>query len=302
MPINLAAIKDELLPGLYELTGKYPQIKTQWTEVFEKATSTMALERSVQMRFLPLARIKTEGGQTHFDQAAGQRYVYNQEHNEVGLGYAVTRKAIDDNLYRSQFNLTQLNLQDVFAQTKEIFAADILNSATTANANIGGDGKALCATDHPLDLGTFANRPTVDIGLNEAGLEAAETSIRGFKDQAGLKVLAKSRKLVVPRALKFVAERLTKTTLRVGTANNDVNALMSSSTLPEGYTVMDFLTSAYAWYVLTDKKGLRYMQRKPFETDMQVDFTTDNLLVKGYERYSFAHYDPRVIYGSFPTA
>ena len=303
MAVNLSAIKDLLLPGLRGVEGKYEQIPSQYDKIFTKHNSKMALERTAEMRFLGYAQLKTEGAQTSFDNSAGERYVYNQEHIEIGLGYAITRKAIDDNLYKSQFAPSNLGLIESFQQTKEIYGANILNTATTYDATVGGDGKALCATDHPIDGGTVANRPTTDVDLNEATLLNGMISIRtNFKDQAGLKVFARGRRLVVPPALEPTAIRLTKTELRPGTADNDVNAIMmTAGGLPEGYMVNDYLTSATAWFLLTNIDGLSYMTRVPFETDMQVDFVTDNLLVKGYERYSFGYYNWRSIYGSFPS-
>ena len=304
MAVNLSAIKDLLLPGLRGVEGKYEMIPSQYDKIFTKHDSKMALERTAEMRFLGLAQLKTEGGQTAFDNSAGERYVYNQEHVEIALGYAITRKAIDDNLYKTQFMPSNLGLIESFHQTKEIYGANVLNTATTYNSSIGGDGKALCATDHPIDSGTVANRPTVDVDLNESTLLNAMIAIRtNFKDQAGLKVFARGRRLVVPPQLEPVAIRLTKTELRPGTADNDVNAIMmTAGGLPEGYMVNDFLTSQYAWFLLTNIDGLSYMERVKFESDMQVDFVTDNLLVKGYERYSFGYYNFRSIYGSFPTS
>jgi phage major head subunit gpT-like protein len=303
MAVNLSAIRDLLLPGLRGVEGKYEQIPSQYDKIFTKHDSKMALERTAEMRFLGLAQLKTEGGQTAFDNAAGERFIYNQEHTEIALGYAITRKAIDDNLYKSQFAPSNLGLIESFQQTKEIYGANVLNTATTYNSAIGGDGKALCATDHPIDGGTVANRPTTDVDLNEATLLNGMISIRtNFKDQAGLKVFARGRRLVVPPALEPVAIRLTQTELRPGTADNDVNAIKGTAGgLPEGYMVNDYLTSATAWFLLTNIDGLSYMERVKFETDMQVDFVTDNLLVKGYERYSFGYYNWRSIYGSFPS-
>ena len=303
MAVNLSAIKDLLLPGLRGVEGKYEMIPSQYDKIFTKHDSKMALERTAEMRYLGLAQLKTEGGQTAFDNAAGERFVYNQEHTEIALGYAITRKAIDDNLYKTQFHPSNLGLIESFQQTKEIYGANILNTATTYNASIGGDGKALCATDHPIDGGTVSTKPAVQVDLNEASLLNAMISVRtNFKDQAGLKVFARARKLIVPPQLEPVAIRLTKTELRPGTADNDVNAIMSTAGgMPEGYMVNDFLTSSYAWFLLTNIDGLSYMERIKFETDMQVDFVTDNLLVKGYERYSFGYYNFRSIFGSFPT-
>jgi phage major head subunit gpT-like protein len=303
MAVNLSAIKDLLLPGLRGVEGKYEQIPSQYDKIFTKHDSKMALERTAEMRFLGLAQLKTEGGQTAFDNGAGERYVYNQEHTEIALGYAITRKAIDDNLYKTQFMPSNLGLIESFHQTKEIYAANVLNTATTYNASIGGDGKALCAADHPIDGGTVSNIPATPVDLNESTLLNGMIAIRtAFKDQAGLKIFARGRKLIVPPQLEPVAIRLTKTELRPGTADNDVNAIMmTAGGLPEGYMVNDFLTSTRAWLLLTNIDGLSYMERVKFESDMQVDFVTDNLLVKGYERYSFAYYNWRAIWGSFPT-
>jgi len=303
MAVNLSAIKDLLLPGLRGVEGKYEQIPSQYDKIFTKHDSKMALERTAEMRFLGLAQLKTEGGQTAFDNSAGERYVYNQEHTEIALGYAITRKAVDDNLYKTQFMPSNLGLIESFQQTKEIYGANVLNTATTYNASVGGDGVSLLNYNHPIDGSTVANTPAVQVDLNEATLLNAMIAIRtNFRDQAGLKVFARGRRLIVPAALEPTAIRLTKTELRPGTADNDVNAIMmTAGGLPEGYMVNDFLTSARAWFLLTNIDGLSYMERVKFETDMQVDFVTDNLLVKGYERYSFGYYNWRAIYGSTPT-
>jgi len=304
MAVNLSAIKDLLLPGLRGVEGKYEQIPSQYDKLFTKHDSKMALERTAEMRYLGLAALKTEGAQTSFDNGAGERYIYNQEHNEIALGYAITRKAIDDNLYKTQFHPSNLGLVESFQQTKEIYGANIFNTATTYNGAIGGDGVALCSTAHPIDGGTVANKPAIDVDLNEATLLNAMIAIRtNFRDQAGLKTFSRGRKLVIPPQLEPVAIRLTKTELRPGTSDNDVNAIMATAGgIPEGYMVNDFFTSAYAWFMLTNIDGLSYMERVKFETDMQVDFVTDNLLVKGYERYSFGYYNWRSIFGSFPTS
>ena len=301
MAVNLSQIKDLLLPGLRGVEGKYEMIPSQYDKIFTKHDSKMALERTAEMRYLGLAQLKTEGGQTAFDNAAGERYVYNQEHTEIALGYAITRKAIDDNLYKTQFMPSNLGLIESFHQTKEIYGANVLNTATTYNASVGGDGVALVSASHPIDGSTISNYATND--LNEGTLLNAMIAIRAnFRDQAGLKVFARGRRLIVPPQLEPVAIRLTKTELRPGSADNDVNAIMSTAGgLPEGYMVNDFLTSQYAWFLLTNIDGLSYMERVKFESDMQVDFVTDNLLVKGYERYSFGYYNWRSIYGSFPS-
>ena len=304
MAINLAAARDLLVPGLRKVTGEYKDIPRIYDKIFEVGKSNLSVERTASMRFLGLAALKNEGGATTFDNNAGERYVYNQEHIEIGLGYAITRKMIDDNLYKSQFKPSNLGLQKSFNQTKEIYGANLLNTATTVNSSIGGDGVALCSTAHPIDGYTIGNRPTVDVDLNEATLLNVQASIRGnFRDNAGLKIQARARKLVVPLALEPIAIRLLKTELRPGTADNDVNAILATSGgIPNGYIVHDYLTSNFAWFVLTDQEGLLYLQRVAFEMDAQVDFTTDSLLVKGYERFSFGYYDWRSVYGSFPTS
>lgn len=302
MSINLSGIRDLLLPGLYDLTGQYEMIPTQWSTVFEKRNSKMALERSVAMRYLGLASIKNEGGATAFDNAGGERWVFNQEHNEIGLGYSITRKSIDDNLYKEQFNPSNLGLVDSFAQTKEIFGANVLNNAFTYQTQIGGDSQALCATAHPVDGGTWANLPATPLDLSESAIQSGLINVRQFVNEANIKIFARGRKVIVPIQLEYVMERLYKSELRPNTANNDVNATITSGGIPDGYQVMDFLTSAFTWFIKTDKPGLNYMSRVPFETDMQVDPITGNLLVIGYERYSFGYNDPRAIWGSNPSS
>jgi len=306
MPVALTSIRDLLKPGLYAVEGKYDMIDSQWSKVFTTRKSTMAVERKVQTAFLGLAQLKSEGGQTSFDNNAGQRWVYNAESFEVGLGYAITRKAIDDDLYKSQFNPTNLQMLDSFNQFKEIQCANIFNNGQTYDSTIGGDGKALFATDHPVDGATVANTFSTALDLNESSLLQAMTNVRAnFVNERNLKIYARAEKLLVPVALEPVAIRLTKTELRPGTANNDVNAILSTSGgLPGGYMVWDYLTSSSAWFLTTNyaKDSLLMMKRIAFETDMQVDFTTDNLLVKGYERYVPTFNDWRCGYASFPSS
>src|SRR3984957_11133615 len=303
MAVNLSSIKDLLLPGLRGINGKYEMIPSQYDKVFTKYDSKLALERTAELRFLGYAQLKSEGGQTQFDNGAGERYVYNQEHTEIGLGYAITRKAIDDNVYKTQFHPSNLGLIESFQQTKEIFGANLFNTATTYNTAVGGDGVAILSTAHPTDYGSIANTPTTQVDLNEATLLNAMVSIRtNFRDQAGLKIFARGRKLLIAPANEPTAIRLTKTELRPGTNDNDVNAILTTAGgLPEGYITNDYLTNSPCWFLLTNIQGLSWMQRIAFETDMQVDFVTDNLLVKGYERYSFSYNNWRSIYGSTPS-
>jgi len=304
MATNTSAIRDLLFPGLRGITGKYPQIPTQYDKIFTKTTSKMGLERTAELRFLGLARLKQEGGATQFDNNAGERYVANQEHNEISLGYALTRKLIDDNQYKAQFKASNLGLMESFVQTKEIYGAAVLNLGQTYNSAVGYDGVSLFNTAHPIDGSTIANTPSIQVDLSEGSLLNGMVSVRtNWKDVAGLKMFARARKLVVPPQLEPVAIRLTKTELRPGTADNDVNVIsFTAGGLAESYVVNDYLSSSYAWFLLTNIEGLMYMERVPYETDMWVDEVTDNLLVKGYERYSFGYTNWRSCYASFPTS
>ena len=304
MAVSLSSIKDLLLPGLMDVTGQYEKIPPQWQKVFTKKKSNMALERTVSVRFQGLAQLKLEGAPTAFDNNAGERFVYNMEPVEVGLGYAMTRKAIADNLYKTQFKPTNLDLQKSFADFKEIEAAAIFNSCTTVTPGLGGDGQPLASTAHPVDGTTWGNTPVTQLDLNEASLLSSMTAIRrNFVNEAGLKIKARARKLIGPPELEQVMIRLTKTVLRPGTANNDVNAVLSlSGGLADGYEVMDYLTSPYAWFLKTDVDGLIYIERENFEMSMWVDDYTDNLMVKGYERYGFFYNDPRAIYCNTPLS
>ncbi len=303
MAINVAALYDLTRPGLRGIEGKYKMIPRQWPKVFQRGVSKMGLERTVEARYVGLPQLKFEGGAVAMDNNAGERFVYNHEHFEVGLGYAITRKAIDDNLYESEFPASNLGLQNSFSQAEEIYCANVLNTANAYNTNIGGDGVALCSTAHPIDGGTFSNTFSTQLDLNEAALLSALTNIRtNFRDQAGLKIFARGRKLLVPPALEWVAARLVHTPLRPGTGDNDVSALQATGSLPEKYEVMDFLTSQYAWFVQTTIDGLMFLERIAFEMSMEVDFITDNLLIKGYQRYYVGYKNPRGIYGAFPLS
>ena len=304
MPVSLANVRSELLPGLFDVRGSYDMIPRQWDKVFKTHKSSMAVERSTQMAFVALPYLKDEGAATQFDNNAGERFTWAFVHIEVALGYAITRKAIDDNLYKAQFNPTNLKLQEAFAQFKEIQAANIFNLGTTYNAQQVGDGVAFFSTVHPYDGGTWANTSATPKSLNESTLLANMTNVRTqFVNERGMRILSRARKLVVPANLEAVAIRLTKTELRPGTADNDVNAILSlSGGLPEGFIVLDFLTSNFAWFLTTNIEGLIHMLRIPYESDMWVDNVTDNLLVKSYERYSFGINDPRAAWGEFPSA
>jgi hypothetical protein len=305
MPVALSQIRDLLLPGLWGISGKYPMIERQWPKIFRETESNMALERRAAMRYLGFAQLKQEGAPTAFDNAAGQRYVYNAEHFEIGLGYAITRKAIDDNLYKAEFGPNSDGLMESFKETEEIYAANVFNTGTTYTPATGGDGVALfSAAGHPIEGATIPNEPSPDVDLNETSLLNALITIRTtWKDNAGLKIHARGKKVVVPPNLEPIALRLFRSELRPGTANNDVNAILGmNDSLQEGFQVWDYLTSSFAWFILTNHEGLIFFHRKRFETDMSVEFTTDNLLVKGYQRYVPTYYDWRAVWGTFPTA
>ena len=303
MAIAIGAIRDLLLPGLMAVTGEYKDLSNFYGKIFSKRNSNLQIERSVAVRYMGLAALKQEGGPTPFDNNAGERWQYNMEPFEVGLGYAITRKAIDDNLYKTQFRPSALGLNMAFNQFFEREAANVFNTANSYNTQLGGDGVALVATNHPYDGGTWANRPTIDADLNESSLLDAQTAIRqNFVNEAGLKIYARAKQLIVPLAQQRVAIRLLQTELRPGTGDNDVNAItrMDENGLTK-FIAYDYLTSSRAWFVQTNIEGLIYLDRVPYETDMWVDNYTDNLLVKGYARLGFFYNDPRAVYGSFPT-
>lgn len=303
MPVALAAMRDLLLPGLWGVDGRYPAIERQWPQVFKQTESEMAFERKVSVRYLGYAAVKQEAGPTVFDNNAGQRYVYNAEHIEIGLGYGISRKSIDDNLYKAEFGPSNDGLMESFKETEEVFAANLINNATTFNPQIQGDGVALVNTAHPIDGATIANQPSPDISLNETALLNALIAIRtNWKDNAGLKIHARGRKLIVPTQLEPVAYRLFRSELRVGTGTNDANAVIGmEQSLRDGYMVWDYLTNAFCWSVLTNHQGLIFFHRKRFETDMSIEFSTDNLLVKGYQRYTPSYHDWRALWMTFPS-
>lgn len=304
MAINLASIADLLLPGLRGITGEYEQWPAIWPELFDKGTSEMQQERTASVQFLPLAQIKNDGGQTFFYNGSGESFIYNQVHIAIALGYAITRNAIEDNLYKSSFRPSNLGLQRSFTQTKEIYGANVFNNAGTYDATVVGDGVALLSTAHPIPAGgTWANRPSVDVDLNEASLLAGQIAIQtGFYDNAGLRMMATGKTLVIHPNNEPVARRLIYAELRPGTSNNDPNVIGTVAGGINKYVKNVFFTSPYPWFIKTDVPGLLYLQRIPFETDMQVDFTTDNLLVKAYERFSFNYNDPRALWGTLPTS
>jgi hypothetical protein len=302
MPINRASFRDGLLPGLADVEGKYPQLPTRYKEWAAVSTSKMAMERIDEMRYTGLAQLKAEGAATTFDNASGQRFTYVANMVNVGLGFAMTRELLDDNLYKDQFGPSSMGLAESFSQFKEVYVHNLLNTATTYNSNIVADGVALLSTAHPIDNGTYANTFATQLSFNEAAVEAALNTIRLWPDQAGLLAMVRARKIIVPVGLSWAAERLFKTELRTNTANNDVSAIITSGAVPEAYTVSEFLTSSFAWFVMTNVKGLRVFDRVPYEMDIQVDATTGNLLCVGYERYGTTYSNPRAVFGSTPTS
>src|SRR5215469_2742564 len=196
MPVALANIRSELLPGLFDVRGSYEMIPRQWDKVFKTHKSNMAVERSTQMAFVGLPFLKDEGAATQFDNNAGERFTWAFVHIEVALGYAITRKAIDDNLYKAQFNPTNLKLQEAFAQFKEIQASNILNNGQTYQTSIVGDGVSLFNTAHPYDGGTWANTSATPLSLNESTLLANMTNVRTqFVNERGLRILSRARRL-----------------------------------------------------------------------------------------------------------
>ena len=307
MAVNIAQIKNLLLPGLYKVKGEYAKYPAEWSQIFTTQKSTLAIESAVQNRVLGLAQLKVEGGATAFDNNAGQRQVWNAEAQEVALGYAITLKSVEDNQYTKDFNLMNLKLKDSFAQFKEIQGANVFNNGQTYDASIGGDGVALFSTAHPYDLGTWANTFSVQLDLNETSYLQACISINStFVDEAGLRINANAKKLIVPPALEPVAGRLLESELRPNTANNDINVIRTMGSTAKTYMVYHYLTSNYAWFVTTDLskqgQGLLYFDRIAYDMDMWCDNVTDNILTKGRERYVFSYNDPRAAWGSFPTA
>jgi len=249
------------------------------------------------------APTKSEGSAINFDDA-NEAYTARYNHETVALAFSITEEAIEDNLYDRLGSRYTRALARSMAHTKQVKAAAVLNNAFTGGATAGGDGVALCATNHPLtNGGTFANTPAVAADLNETSLEDALINIAGFVDERGLKVALRGTKLIIPRQLQFVAERLMVSNLRVGTADNDTNAIRSMGMLPDGYAVNDFLTDPDAFFVKTDApRGMIHFERTPLSTNMEGDFDTGNMRFKARERYSFGFSDPRCVFGSAGAA
>lgn len=299
MAINLNAIKSLLVPGLNKVFGDYKEIPAQWKEIFEQYTSEKNYERDVEVRLFGLGQERAEGASTHYDEA-GEQAAYVYRFTGQSLGFIMTKYAIEDNLYKSAFKPNADALKRSMRQTKEVICANVLNNANDATGNYyGGDGVALLSTAHPLNVGTYSNTPSIQSELTEAALADAGVAIRRFKDAAGLRVMARGRKLIVTPELEYVADRLLNTRGRVGTSDNDNNTV--ASILGLTYTVNDFITNTKAWFIKTDvTDGLKYFQRTPIEVTMQTDFDTDSLKTKAHERYGAGWSNSRGIYGSMP--
>ena len=299
MAISRAQLMKELLPGLNALFGlEYKKYGEEHKEIFEQESSERSFEEETKLSGFSAAPVKNEGSALAYDNAQ-EAWTARYVHETIAMGFSLTEEAIEDNLYDSLSSRYTKALARAMAYTKQVKAANILNQAFTGGPTYG-DGKTLCATDHPLvSGGTNSNRPTVAADLNETSLEAAVIQIAGWTDERSLLIAAKPRKLIVPPSLQFVAERLLKTELRVSTADNDINALKSMGSIPEGYAVNHYLTDTNAWFLMTDvPNGLKHFVRTPMQTGMDADFDTGNSRYKARERYSFGVSDPLGIFGS----
>ena len=300
MAISRAQLAKELEPGLNALFGmEYSRYENQHSEIFTTESSDRAFEEEVMLSGFGAAPTKSEGSAVNFDDA-NEAYTARYNHETIALAFSITEEAVEDNLYDRLSSRYTRALARSMAHTKQVKAAAVLNNAFAAGASAGGDGVALCDASHPLtNGGTFANEPSTAADLNETSLEDALINIAGFVDERGLKVALRGMKLVIPRQLQFVAERLMVSNLRVGTADNDTNAIRSMGMLPEGYAVNDFLTDTDAFFVMTDApRGMIHFERLALQTKMEADFDTGNMRFKARERYSFGFSDPRCIFGS----
>ncbi len=300
MAISRAQLAKELEPGLNALFGmEYSRYENQHSEIFTTESSDRAFEEEVMLSGFGAAPTKSEGSAVNFDDA-NEAYTARYNHETIALAFSITEEAVEDNLYDRLSSRYTRALARSMAHTKQVKAAAVLNNAFTAGASAGGDGVALCDASHPLtNGGTFANEPSTAADLNETSLEDSLINIAGFVDERGLKVALRGMKLVIPRQLQFIAERIMASNLRVGTADNDTNAMRSMGMLPEGYAVNDFLTDTDAFFVMTDApRGMIHFERTALSTNMEADFDTGNMRFKARERYSFGFSDPRCIFGS----
>ena len=300
MAISRAQLAKELEPGLNALFGlEYNRYENQHAEIFDTEASDRAFEEEVMLSGFGAAPTKTEGSSISYDDAQ-EAYTSRYTHETVALGFSITEEAVEDNLYDRLSSRYTRALARAMAHTKQVKAAAVLNNAFTAGASAGGDGVALCDASHPLtNGGTFNNEPSTAADLNETSLEDALISIAGFVDERGLIIALRGTKLIIPRQLQFVAERLMATNLRVGTADNDINAIRNMGMLPEGYVVNDYLTDTDAFFIKTDSpNGFKNFERAALTTQMEPDYDTGNMRYKARERYSFGFSDPRCVFGS----
>jgi len=299
MAISRAQLLKELLPGLNALFGlEYKKYGEQHKEIFETESSERSFEEETKLSGFNAAPVKNEGAAMMYDNAQ-EAWTARYNHETIAMGFSITEEAIEDNLYDSLSSRYTKALARGMAYTKQVKAANILNNAF-ASGYTYGDGVTLCSTSHPLvSGGVNSNRPSVAADLNETSLEAAVIQIAAWTDERGLLIAAKPTKLVIPAALQFVATRLLETKLRVGTADNDINAIENNGSIPGGYTINNYLTDTNAWFLLTDvPNGLKHFVRTPMQTGMDTDFDTGNSRYKARERYSFGVSDPLGIFGS----
>jgi hypothetical protein len=299
MAISRAQLLKELLPGLNALFGlEYKKYGEEHKEIFETETSERSFEEETKLSGFSAAPVKNEGSALAYDNAQ-EAWTARYVHETIAMGFSLTEEAIEDNLYDSLSARYTKALARAMAYTKQVKAASILNNAFTGGPTYG-DGQVLCSTAHPLvSGGTNSNRPTVAADLNETSLEAAVIQIAAWTDERGLLIAAQPKKLIVPPSLQFVATRLLETELRVGTADNDINALKNNSSIREGYAINHYLTDNNAWFLCTDvPNGLKHFVRSPLQNGMDADFDTGNSRYKARERYSFGVSDPLGIFGS----
>jgi hypothetical protein len=299
MAISRAQLLKELLPGLNALFGlEYARYGEQHKEIYETETSERSFEEETKLSGFTAAPVKNEGSAIAYDNAQ-EAWTARYNHETIAQGFSLTEEAIEDNLYDSLSARYTKALARSMAYTKQVKAANVLNNGFSAGYT-GGDGTTLFSTQHPLiSGGVNSNRPATAADLNETSLENAVIQIAAWTDERGLLIAAKPRKLVVPPALQFVATRLLETELRVGTADNDINAIKNNGSISEGYTVNNFLTDSNAWFLTTDvPNGMKHFVRSPLAQSMDGDFDTGNVRYKSRERYSFGYSDPLGMYGS----
>ncbi len=299
MAISRAQLLKELLPGLNALFGmEYNRYGEEHKEIFETETSERSFEEETKLSGFSAAPVKNEGAAIAYDNAQ-EAWTARYNHETIALGFSITEEAIEDNLYDALSARYTKSLARAMAYTKQTKAAAILNNGFTAGYT-GGDGVTLFSTQHPLvSGGVNSNRPAVGADLNETSLEAAVIQIAAWTDERGLLIAARPTKLVVPPSLMFVATRILETELRVGTADNDINALKNNGSIPGGYTVNHYLTDNNAWFLTTDvPNGLKHFVRTPLSNSMDGDFDTGNVRYKARERYSFGWSDPLGVFGS----